>query len=441
MPLESASEQQPDAGRMLRVYCKCGQRMRVTDAMMGQIRTCVACRQNVRIPARSQVMPGVNAVYLRGNADFLSSMDAPHDAPEASAAPPPQTPKVEPPPAAATHAPYEGFYGFARQPFNPTPDPSLLFRTRSHNEAFAAIQYGIAQRKGFVALTGEVGTGKTMVLRWYLQEGCGEKLHVVCLFEHNLTLEQLLHRILQELGCSVPVDLPAAWMLQQMRSILTAKYAQGINVALIIDEAQHVPAQMLEQLRMLSNLETPTDKLLQIVLVGQPELDAILDRHEMRQLRQRIAVRARLGALSRAQSVEYLRYRISQAGGQADHVFTPAALRAIARYAKGVPRALNILSDNALLTGFAAEAKPVTARIVREVAADIGGSPRRRALRWVAAALAGIALGALALFAVHPWLSAGPETRVTREAAIHDSGPDAANVEVSAVSGEPEKRP
>jgi hypothetical protein len=245
--------------------------MRVSEAVMGQVRTCVACHQHVQIPARSQILPGVTAIYLRKHGEFLSSVDAPQAAASEQGQPAGEAdaPSAEPAPAPALHAPYDEFYGFATRPFNATPDPAFLFRTRGHSEAFAAIQYGIEQRKGFVALTGEVGTGKTTVLRWYLQEGCGQKLCVICLFEHNLTLEQLLHRLLQELGCNVPIDLPAAWMMQQLRAILTTKYAQGVNVALIIDEAQHIPAAMLEQLRMLSNLETPTDKLLQIVLVGQ----------------------------------------------------------------------------------------------------------------------------------------------------------------------------
>ena len=178
--------------------------------------------------------------------------------------------------------------------------------------------------------------------------------------------------------------------VRRLHDVLVEEYRQGHNVVLVVDEAQNMPIETLENLRMLSNLETSTDKLIQIVLVGQPEFDRILDRHELRQLKQRIAVRSTLAPLSAAESLAYIRYRLEKAGAESTDIFTRGALRRIVRHARGIPRLLNILCDNALITGLGYQKKPVTAAIVREVIADFEGKRRSTLWKWEVAALAAL---------------------------------------------------
>lgn len=295
---------------------------------------------------------------------------------------------------------YLGFYGLGKAPFHVTPDPEFLFLSPSHKEAYASIVYGVSSRKGFLTLTGEVGTGKTTILRAYLRQMKDSDIRAIYLFNPDITFEELLRLVLHEMGME-GTERPAAWMLQWLHWALVQEYREGHNVVLVIDEAQNMPVETLEKLRMLSNVETAKDKLLQIVLVGQPELDVKLGRHELRQLQQRIAIHATLRELTFGESIEYIRHRIAQADGYYDRVFTPAAAKTLARYARGNPRVLNILCDNALVAGFGYQRRPVTVKIVREVIGDYGGVWRSPYLRWVSAAAAGCVVVGGIMFA--PW--------------------------------------
>jgi general secretion pathway protein A len=294
---------------------------------------------------------------------------------------------------------YERFYGLRKGPFNTTPDPEFLFLTRTHREALAAVTYGVERRKGFVVITGETGVGKTTVLRSCLARMDPERVEVIYVLNPNVTFRELMRTICRELDLTVGHDDPCE-LVNALHNRLIEAHRRSKNVILVIDEAQNMPVATLEELRLLSNLETTTQKFLQIVLVGQPELDRKLSRVELRQLKQRIVIRALVVPFSRRESRAYIEHRLRKAGGAiAAEVFSPAAVREIVRAANGIPRLLNILADNALISGFGADSKPVSVRIVREVVRDSEGQ-RRRALpvgRWLAV---GAALAAAAAFSV-----------------------------------------
>lgn len=292
---------------------------------------------------------------------------------------------------------YLEYYGFEREPFHITPDPEFLFLSPSHKEAFATVVYGVEQRKGFVALTGEVGTGKTTVLRAYLKRIERSPTRPIYLFNPDLTFDELLRVILREMGDEAKGDT-AQSMLDRLQWLLVNEYKENHNVVLIIDEAQNMPVETLEKLRMLSNLETAKDKLIQIVLVGQPELQERLEQHELRQLRQRIAVRAIIRSLTPAQSHDYIRYRLTQAGCLRERVFSKGALRSIVRRAKGNPRLLNILCDNSLVAGFGAMEESVSVKTVREVARDVLENPWKKShLKWAVAVTAVVLVGGVSV--------------------------------------------
>ena len=307
---------------------------------------------------------------------------------------------------------YENFYRLKKAPFHITPDPEFLYLSPTHKEALASIVYGVEKRKGFVVVVGEVGLGKTTVLRSYLERADKKLLRVIYVFNPNVPFSALLDTIDQAAGLDIRPDNVAARVLR-LHDVLVEEYRQGHNVVLVVDEAQNMPIQTLEDLRMLSNLETSKDKLIQIVLVGQPEFDKILDRHELRQLKQRIAIRSTLTPLSAEESLAYIRYRLEKAGAESTDIFTGGALRRIVKHAGGIPRLLNILCDNALITGLGYQKKPVTAGIVREVIADFEGKRRSQLWKWEVAALAAL-LVVGGLFFMAPLIyqaPSGPEPR------------------------------
>ena len=280
---------------------------------------------------------------------------------------------------------YLDFYRFSEEPFHITADPAFLYLSPSHKEALGAIIYGISRRKGFVAISGEVGVGKTTILRTYL-EGADLSAHpdthkVIYIFNANISFAGLLHTLCKELDRAPPAG-EAYEVVNFLQEVLIEEYRQGNTVVLVIDEVQNMPLDTLENLRMLSNLETSREKLIQIVLVGQPEFDVRLNHPQLRQLNQRIAIRARIRPLTRKESLEYLYHRLSRVTKTPHAAFTPSALHLIARHGKGAPRVLNILSDNALIAGFGYHKKPVTPAIVRETIADYRGHGRLRRQRW-----------------------------------------------------------
>lgn len=265
---------------------------------------------------------------------------------------------------------YLDFFNFNKNPFHITPDPEFLFLSAGHKEAFAAIAYGIQEKKGFIAVTGEVGVGKTTILRSYLQNIDSQKSKIIYIFNACVSYQQLLRQIFFELRIPVK-DEDAFELVNRLVQFLVNEYQHGRNVVLIIDEAQNVPVETLEHLRMLSNLETSQDKLLQIVLVGQPEFELKLDMPELRQLKQRIAIRAHISPFSIEEGMGYIMHRLMKASNYFSPVFTDEAIRTILEQSDGIPRVINIISDNALITAYGYQRNPVDAGIVREVVRDI----------------------------------------------------------------------
>lgn len=285
---------------------------------------------------------------------------------------------------------YLNYYRLKQEPFHITPDPEFLYLSPSHREALAAIIYGIEQKKGFVAIVGAVGVGKTTILRSYLETADKNRLKTIYIFNARLTFEGLLKTIYEELG--LPIETTdTVEMVNRLFQVLVDHYAEGNSVILVIDEAQNMPVETLENLRMLSNLETPKDKLIQIVLVGQPEFEETLNLNQLRQLKQRIAIRSTILPLTKTESLEYIRHRLHKAGGKAEEVFSSSALDAVIRKANGIPRVMNILCDNALITGFGYQRKPIGADIVREVLADFDGK-KKKAFLWSRQAIAALAV-------------------------------------------------
>lgn len=263
---------------------------------------------------------------------------------------------------------YENFYGFREAPFRITPDPRFLYRNPCYEEAAAALAYGIDHRKGFLSLVGEAGTGKTTLLR-YLLDSLSAGTRTVLLLHPTVSFEEILEYILMELG--VPVDgAKKLVLLQRLNEFLLEHTRSGGNVALLIDEAQDLDAKVLEELRLLSNLETGSEKILQILLAGQPELEAKLAQGNLRQLRQRIAMHVRLRPLAPGEVVSYVHTRLEYAGSPDRDLFTVDALARIAEVTGGIPRIVNVLCDACLVTGFATGSKKITAAIVDEAWVD-----------------------------------------------------------------------
>jgi type II secretory pathway predicted ATPase ExeA len=269
------------------------------------------------------------------------------------------------------HELYQAHFRLNQSPFNVTPDPSFLYLSASHREALAQLSYGIRARKGFIVLTGEVGTGKTTLLHSLLSD-LNDSTHTALIFSTVVSPIDLLRYVCEEFKLVEPTQ-PRQELhdyLVLLNEFLLEKYRSGENCVLIIDEAQNLTAEVLEGIRMLSNFETSTDKLLQILLVGQPELAVRLNTPELRQLKQRITLRHDLQALTLKECQEYIRNRLRVAGGNAE-VFTANAVETVYVYSSGIPRLVNILCDGALLTSYAIGKLVVDTPIIREVAEDL----------------------------------------------------------------------
>jgi general secretion pathway protein A len=296
---------------------------------------------------------------------------------------------------------YTPYYGFHEKPFALSPDPRFLYLSGSHREVLGHLVYGIEQGEGFMAITGEVGTGKTTLCRTLLRR-LGPETEVAFLFNPTLTPLELLKAVNGEFGLSTFGESRPE-LTDVLNAFLLEQRSEGRRVLLIIDEAQNLSVDTLEQLRLLSNLETEKSKLLQIVLLGQPELDQKLAAPELRQLRQRISVWSRLGSMDAEETREYVRHRLHVAGALERPIFTDAALRKIYQRSAGVPRVINLLCDRALLAGYADQQAQIGRRLVVRAAKELRPAAPRFALRreHVAIALgaAGVvlALGLLAL--------------------------------------------
>ena len=293
---------------------------------------------------------------------------------------------------------YREFFHLSDEPFRVTPDPGFLFLTDQYKQALAAIAYGIARRKGLICITGEIGVGKTTILRSYLDGAKAGQPAFLYVFNPKVTLPALLRGILGDLHLPATGDLPE--MVARLHSHLIDRHRHRSTVVLFIDEAQTMPIETLDGLRLLSNLETATEKLLQIVLVGQPELEALLATPQLRPLQSRIVVRARLRPLDRADSLAYIRHRLSRVSLDKGDIFTKSAIDLLIRESRGVPRLINLLCEAALITSFRYRQRPVSRKAALEAIEDRLGRPLRHSWRLslAAGALAACLLGALALW-------------------------------------------
>jgi len=304
---------------------------------------------------------------------------------------------------------YTEFFGLNEKPFSITPDPRYLYLSRRHADALAHLIYGISESGGFIQLTGEVGTGKTTLIRSVLEQ-LPEKAEIALILNPQLSARELIESICEELRMPIPAEGSVRALIASLNRQLLDAHAQGRRIVLIVDEAQTLGPELLEQVRLLTNLETSTQKLLQIILIGQPELRDLLDRPEMRQIAQRITGRYHLQPLSRSETAAYVRHRLRVAGCQTP-IFTPSALRELYRRSKGIPRLINVVADRALLAAYTQDRTRVDGRLVRRAAAEVFGR-RIVPFAWpwavAAAGIAAIAVGTWGLFADAGRGEAGP---------------------------------
>lgn len=269
---------------------------------------------------------------------------------------------------------YRQHFGLKLNPFNVNPDPRFLFLTRQMKEALAALTYGIQQRKGFILLTGEVGTGKTTALNKLLEWLHTGGVASAFIFNPRLGVNDFLEFMLSDLG--VPFESrEKGHMLMRLNQWLVERHRHNQTAVVIIDEAQNLTPELLEEVRLLTNLETSTDKLLQVVLSGQPELERKLRLPELRQLRQRITLRVRFDVLTQEQTAQYIQRRLQVAGCNGKHIFDAEALAMVHRYSQGTPRIINLICEHALISAFADQAQMVTAPVIDTVAREFELAP------------------------------------------------------------------
>ncbi len=264
---------------------------------------------------------------------------------------------------------YESFFGFKEKPFTMTPDPRFLYLSKTHREALAQLIYGVKERKGFVVLSGEVGTGKTTIVRALL-ERLDQSCQVAYVFNPKLSVVEFLKYVCHDFGFEVNGEAKIDYLIK-LHDFLIESQNEGKTTVLIVDEAQNSDAAMFEEIRMLTNLETSSQKLLQIFLVGQPELNELLEKTESWQLKQRISTRYHLIPLDQPETKEYIHTRMRIAGARRLNCFTEGAIHRIYEYSQGIPRLINNLCDNSLLIGYATDAPVVNEKTVRESAADL----------------------------------------------------------------------
>jgi general secretion pathway protein A len=272
---------------------------------------------------------------------------------------------------------YNSYFGFSVSPFRVTPDPSLFYSNPVYEEAYANLRYGIEAKKGFIVITGEVGTGKTTLLRKLMTHTSEGTIHTVYVFNTYLDFTELLQVIHYDLGLGQK-EANKVKLLQELNDFLIAQLKDGHIVSVLVDEAQNLSDEALEGLRLLSNLETDQEKLIQIVLMGQPELQARLDQPSLRQLKQRVALQCRLVPLRDEEVCRYIDFRLRAAGYTGKHLFHPDAYRQIAVASSGIPRLVNIICDNALLCAFGRSEKIISKDIINEVAGDLRLTPQKK---------------------------------------------------------------
>lgn len=266
---------------------------------------------------------------------------------------------------------YRQFYSLTRSPFEVSPDPYFFYPTPRHNEALALLNYGVLRRKGFVVVTGEVGTGKTLLVRCLLDSLTLHKVAFAYIYNPILTVQNFLEQVLTDLGLS-PAARSKSEVLARLNNYLMARSREDLTTALVVDEAQLLSWDLLEEIRLLTNLETTQHKLLQIVLAGQPELDRKLDSHQLRQLKQRVGLRCNLLPLELKELEGYIHRRLELAGAKETQnaIFSRGAIEAIYTLSRGIPRLVNTLCENSLMLGYGLQLDQITPPVVHEVAND-----------------------------------------------------------------------
>jgi general secretion pathway protein A len=269
---------------------------------------------------------------------------------------------------------YLEYYGLKEFPFSLTPDPRYIFKTESHLEVLATVKYGVEQNKGLIVVSGEVGCGKTTILRAALASFDDEVL-AVYIFNPFLTAAEFFEQLAAELDLRLPRSVSKPELLAAMGRLLAERHAAGLRTVLVVDEAHGLPTALLEEIRLLMNFETNSEKLLQVVLCGQPELAETLNRPQLRQLKQRVSLRSAIKPLSVFEINKYIRFRLKQAGAANVALFDNAAVKLIGQVSQGIPRIINNVCDNALLYGFAAGGEVITREIVEEVVRALDLAP------------------------------------------------------------------
>jgi type II secretory pathway predicted ATPase ExeA len=262
---------------------------------------------------------------------------------------------------------YRNFFGLKENPFNVNPDPRYLFLTKEIEEALSGLMYGVQNRKGFITLTGEVGTGKTTLINSLLAWLHQRRVRTAFLFNSRMNTNQLFDFILSEFG--IPCESGSkSQQLMRLNQWLLERYRAGETTVLIVDEAQNLTYPVLEEIRLLTNLETSTEKLLQIVLAGQQELEEKLKQPQLRQLRQRIMLRCKTSPLTKEQTHDYMAERLRIAGASGELIFSPKAVETVHLYSLGIPRVVNLLCEHSLINAFVEQQRPITAEVVEDVA-------------------------------------------------------------------------
>ncbi|MFL6215332.1 MAG: ExeA family protein [Blastocatellia bacterium] len=269
---------------------------------------------------------------------------------------------------------YLEHYGLKEWPFSLTPDPRYVFKTESHLEMLATVKYGVEQNKGLIVVTAEVGCGKTTILRAALST-FGDEVLAVYIFNPFLTAAEFFEQVAVEMDLRLPRRASKPELLAAMGRLLAERHAGGLRTVLIVDEAHGLPTALLEEIRLLMNFETNSEKLLQVVLCGQPELAETLNRPQLRQLKQRISLRCAIKPLSVFEINKYIRFRLKQAGAENVGLFDNAAVKLIGQVSQGIPRIINNVCDNALLYGYAANTDVITREMVEEVARALDLAP------------------------------------------------------------------
>ena len=320
---------------------------------------------------------------------------------------------------------YANYFGLAESPFAITPDPRYLFLSERHTEALAHLLYGVTESGGFIQLTGEVGTGKTTLIRSLLEK-LPANVDAALIINPRVSVTEFLQSICRELQVTVANDASPQQLIDTLNTRLLDAHAAGRRVVLIIDEAQALSTEVLEQVRLLTNLETRTQKLLQIILVGQPELRELLARQELRQLAQRVTGRYHLEPLTARETGAYVQHRLSVAGAVAP-IFIKSAVTALQRLTGGIPRLINVICDRALLGAYTRELRQVDATLVKRAANEVLGERGRkpsRKLIWVGS-LAVLALSAVTVLAASGYLPGFRSTVPARAAAAKMQHPAA----------------